>query len=73
MVHPLPKSRYAFVCAVCGGEQVTREAWATWDVDVQGWVLDVVFDTAWCHRCMGAVRLDQVVLTSPSTFSAPGS
>ncbi|MBZ9646350.1 hypothetical protein K9B33_02235 [Sphingobium sp. 3R8] len=37
----------------------------------QHWVLEVVFDQCWCHRCMSATRLDRVVLTSPITFAPP--
>lgn len=62
---------YAYVCNVCGSDHVTREAWAAWDVAAQNWVLEVAFDYAHCHRCMGDARLDHVLLTSPMTFAAP--
>lgn len=63
--------RHAYVCNVCGSDHVTRDAWATWDVDAQDWILEVAFDHAHCHRCMGVARLDRVLLTSPVTFRAP--
>ncbi|MCI4591367.1 hypothetical protein MOK15_14865 [Sphingobium sp. BYY-5] len=63
--------RHAYICNVCGSDHVTRDAWAAWDVDRQDWVLEAAFDYAYCHRCMGNARLDRVVLTSSTTFSAP--
>jgi hypothetical protein len=47
------------VCRDCGGEDVTREAWAVWDVGAQEWVLGAVFDHAFCHRCMIAAQLEE--------------
>lgn len=62
---PSPRPLYAFVCNVCGSDQVTREAWAAWDVAAQAWVLNTAFDFAYCHRCLGYAQLDQLVLTGP--------
>lgn len=67
----LTPARHAYVCNVCGSDHVTRDAWAAWDVAAQDWVLEVAFDHAYCHRCMGSARLDRVVLTSPVTFTLP--
>ncbi|HUD92251.1 hypothetical protein [Sphingobium sp.] len=64
-------TRHAYICNVCGSDHVTRDAWATWDVEAQDWILEVAFDHAHCHSCMGHARLDRVVLTSAITFSAP--
>lgn len=78
MIDPAPTRhtsvRYAYICNACGSDHVTRDAWAAWDVDAQRWVLEAAFDYAYCHRCMMTCRLEQVVLTSPSTFtiSEPG-
>lgn len=62
---PLHAPVHAYVCNVCGSDHVTREAWAAWDVAAQAWVLEVAFDYAHCHSCMGDARLDRVILTSP--------
>lgn len=56
--------RHAYVCTVCGSDQVTREAWTAWDVDAQAWVLNTLFDYAYCHLCLGYAQLEQVVLTN---------
>lgn len=63
--------RHVYICNLCGSDQVTRDAWAEWDAVAQGWVLGALFDHAYCHRCLGSARLEQVTLTSSSTFSAP--
>jgi hypothetical protein len=38
-------------CGQCGGEDIMRDAWATWDVTSQTWVLGEVFDYAFCADC----------------------
>lgn len=48
------------ICRECGSAEVTREAWATWDVAGQRWVLGAVFDYAFCQKCMGTTKLDEV-------------
>ncbi|WP_416462534.1 hypothetical protein [Sphingomonas sp. VDB2] len=68
---PHTSRHHSYICNVCGSDHVTRDAWAAWDMAAQHWVLEVVFDQCWCHRCMSATRLDRVVLTSPITFAAP--
>jgi hypothetical protein len=70
---PLPHTAlHAYVCNVCGSDHVTRKAWAAWDVAAQAWVLEVAFDYAHCHRCMGDARLDRVTLTSPPPAAITG-
>ena len=38
-------------CGVCGGTHVFRDAWAEWDDNKQEWVLQNVFDYAYCEDC----------------------
>lgn len=64
-VDPPSPPCYVFVCNVCGSDQVTREAWAAWDVATQAWILNTAFDFAYCHRCLGYAQLDRLLLTSP--------
>ena len=54
--------RLAIVCHRCGSDEVSRDAWANWDVDKQDWVLGTVFDHAHCHRCDGETSLIEVEL-----------
>lgn len=46
-----------YICDQCGGNNVTRDAWAAWDVDTQDWVLGAAFDYAFCHDCEAETRL----------------
>lgn len=46
-----------FICATCGSDHVSRDAWASWDAISQSWVLGAVFDYAHCHQCEGETRL----------------
>ena len=36
--------RMRIVCSWCGSAHVSRDAWASWDVAAQDWVLGAVFD-----------------------------
>jgi hypothetical protein len=40
-----------YICAYCGSNEVSRDAWADWDTKLQSWVLGAVFDYAHCHIC----------------------
>ncbi|MFD1612783.1 hypothetical protein ACFSCW_13325 [Sphingomonas tabacisoli] len=54
--------RVTFVCNMCGGTSVTRDAWAEWDVASQDWVLGAAYDYAFCHDCEKETRLVEVEL-----------
>ena len=49
-------------CSQCEGDDVTRDAWAVWDVETQDWVLGAVFDYAYCQTCEAEARLIDVEL-----------
>ena len=51
------------VCGTCGGNNVSRDAWADWDAGKQEWVLGAVFDYGHCHDCDGESSLEEVELT----------
>jgi len=44
-------------CKTCGSEDVVRDAWASWDVDLQKWILADIFDHAFCNACEGVTKL----------------
>lgn len=44
-------------CSTCGSDDVRRDAWAEWDIDLQKWVLGTVFDAGHCESCEGESRL----------------
>jgi hypothetical protein len=54
--------RIEIVCSTCGGDSVTRDAWAEWDAETQDWVLGAAFDYAYCHDCDEETRLEEVEL-----------
>jgi hypothetical protein len=56
--------RIAIVCGTCGSDEVSRDAWANWDVHAQDWVLGSVFDHAHCHRCGCESRLVEFELAN---------
>ena len=38
-------------CGTCDGENVRRDAYAEWNVELQQWELATVFDQAVCEAC----------------------
>ncbi len=56
--------RLAMVCGTCGSDEVSRDAWANWNVPKQEWELGPVLDYAHCHRCDDETRLIEVELKS---------
>jgi hypothetical protein len=53
-----------YVCGTCGSTDVSRDAWADWNVERQEWELRVAFDYARCHACDGETRLGARTLIS---------
>lgn len=47
------------ICRDCGGENVKRDAWASWNFEKQDWVLDNYFDDAFCEDCEGSTSIDE--------------
>jgi hypothetical protein len=45
---------------MCGGNTVTRDAWAEWDIDTQEWILGAAYDYAFCHGCQQETRLEEI-------------
>lgn len=59
----------AIACATCGSPDVSRDAWAEWDVAKQDWALRAVFDAAHCHICDS----DDVRLAAAALSYTPGA
>jgi hypothetical protein len=55
-------NRIDIICRTCGGNNVSRDAWADWDTREQRWVLGTVFDYGHCHDCDCESRLEEVAL-----------
>ena len=56
------ESKVRMVCKRCGSEEVTRDAWAEWDVEAQMWHAAAVFDHAYCHRCQSDASIAELPL-----------
>ena len=52
------RAKVQMVCGDCGSAEVTRDAWAEWEVGCQSWALGAVFDYAFCHRCQRETRIE---------------
>jgi hypothetical protein len=53
-----------YVCSMCGGNSVTRDAWAEWDAAAQQWTLGAAFDYAFCHDCEEETNLVEADLAT---------
>ena len=53
-------ARIKIVCTHCESEAVVRDAWAAWDVEKQEWVLEDIFDYAYCQDCENETKLEEV-------------
>ena len=60
-------TRYAMVCNCCGSGEVSRDAWANWDMGKQEWVLGSTFDAAFCHKCDSETSIIEVELAPTSS------
>lgn len=47
------------ICIHCKGENVLLDAWASWDIENQEWVLESVYDHAHCHDCEGETTIQE--------------
>ena len=54
-------------CAECGSTDVVRDAWASYDQDSDEWVLDSLFDQAFCRECECNCELDEEELPAEPT------
>lgn len=45
------------ICNHCGSTEVLADAWASWDIEKQEWVLHNVFDATYCETCDGEVNI----------------
>jgi hypothetical protein len=56
--------RLRMVCGKCRSDEVTRDAWAEWNLEAQSWGLGALFDYAFCHRCQASTRIEECPLDS---------
>ena len=53
------RTKIEMICETCGSKEVLRDAWAEWDEDKQDWVLQNVFDEAFCENCDGSTNIKE--------------
>lgn len=46
------------VCSDCGSAEVFRDAYASWDIDTQQWIMQAVYDEAVCDACGDSCSLE---------------
>lgn len=52
-------TRVKMVCRECGSEDVLADAYAEWNVELQQWEVQNVFDKgSFCQQCDGECRID---------------
>ena len=44
-------TKIKMVCSECGGEDVVKDAWASWSEENQEWELLTTFDNTYCNDC----------------------
>ncbi len=49
--------REQYVCSHCGSTNIKKDAFAIWDAKEQKWILENVFDAAYCDDCDGETTL----------------
>ena len=49
-----------FICSHCKGNNVLRDAFAAWDESAQDWVLENVYDYAYCPDCEGETTIKEI-------------
>lgn len=52
------------VCKRCGSDYVMRDAYAVWSVEDQEWVIEAVYDHAYCNNCDSESTLIEKELTN---------
>ena len=58
------------VCGACDGEDVVRDAWASWNAAQQYCQLFIVLDYAHCHDCDGETPLEEQAIATPASVGA---
>lgn len=56
---PIDK-RLKMRCKTCKSEDVYRDAWSSWSIEKQEWVLEHVYDDGYCNVCEGETRIEEI-------------
>lgn len=58
-------AKVKYVCTECGSEDVVSDAWASWDIETQQWVLEDTFDMSYCRSCESESNTGSNLKTEP--------
>ena len=53
----MPKVR--LVCSRCKSDEVVKDAFASWDVEQQTWILHSCYDATYCNACEESCNLEE--------------
>lgn len=59
-----PNDLRELTCSECGGDNVVLDAYASWDVRAQEYVIDSTFDDAYCRDCEKSVSVNMTTLAA---------
>lgn len=45
-------------CSHCGSDNVLKDAWVSWNDDLQVWEVESTFDNAFCRDCDGETTIN---------------
>jgi hypothetical protein len=48
------------ICKHCGSTEVKRDAYASWDIESQSWVLHDTYDYTHCSACDGQTSIEYI-------------
>jgi hypothetical protein len=40
-----------YICNICGGDDIQRDAVVSWDITTQAWEVESVYDAGYCDTC----------------------
>jgi hypothetical protein len=62
-------SKWKKVCRICGSEDLNFDAFVQWDVDLQDYRVENIYDNVWCCSCEGEtteidIRISEVPINA---------
>lgn len=47
----MSERKIKMLCPCCGSDNIVRDAYASWDIETQAWVLLATYDDMKCESC----------------------
>ena len=58
----MSEEKIKYVCNDCGSDDIRKDAWGIWDIEIQGWELDTTYDNYHCENCEGECGVTEVII-----------